>query len=111
MYSLSFKFQASLAWCLYGVALEHVTLPLANFSMTLPAEWGMPLGWSLTLIPILLTIAGLLWHLFGKQILGSLGIPFKMVIFDYFLNITMSIWYFLLFLVLYLFNVSRFSSI
>ena len=59
--------------------MEHVTLPLANFSMTLPAEWGMPLGWSLTLIPILLTIAGLLFHLFGKQLLGSLGIPFKMV--------------------------------
>ena len=59
--------------------MEHVSLPLANFSMTLPAEWGMPLGWSLTLIPILLTIAGLLFHLFGKQILGSLGIPFKMV--------------------------------
>ena len=61
--------------------MEHVTLPLANFSMTLPAEWGMPLGWSLTLIPILLTIAGLLFHLFGKQLLGSLGIPFKMVSF------------------------------
>jgi hypothetical protein len=69
---------ASLAWCLYGVSLEDVTLPLANFSMTLPSEWGMPLGWSLTLIPILLTIIGLLWHLCGKKLLGSLGIPFKL---------------------------------
>ena len=47
--------------------------------MTLPSEWGMPLGWSLTLIPILLTIIGLLWHLCGKKLLGSLGIPFKLV--------------------------------
>ena len=77
--TFSFCFKASLAWCLYGVSLEDVTLPLANFSMTLPSEWGMPLGWSLTLIPILLTIIGLLWHLCGKKLLGSLGIPFKLV--------------------------------
>mgnify|MGYP003309766868 CR=1 FL=1 len=64
---------------MYGVAEEHVRLPLANFSMTLPPDWGMPLGWSLTLIPILLTVAGLLYHLFGKKLTGSLGIPFKMV--------------------------------
>ena len=72
-------FQASLGWCLYGVSQEHVELPLKNWGMELPQDWGMPLGWSLTLIPILLTIAGLLFHLFGKKIVGSLGIPFSMV--------------------------------
>jgi len=64
----------SLGWCLYGVALEHTSTPLANFSMSLPPEWGMALGWSLTFIPILCTAAGLLYHILWR----SRGIPIKM---------------------------------
>ena len=43
--------------------------------MTLPAEWGMPLGWSLTFIPILIIIGGLLFHLLWN----GRGMPFMMV--------------------------------
>jgi len=64
----------SLGWCLYGVSRVHTDMPLANFAMQLPPQWGMALGWSLTFIPILCTAAGLLYHLIWK----SRGIPFKM---------------------------------
>ena len=60
---------------MYNVAGEHIAQPLKNFKMTLPEEWGMPLGWSLTFVPILIIIAGLLFHMIWK----SRGIPFRMV--------------------------------
>ena len=65
---------SALAWCLYGIAGEHILQPLKNFKMTLPKEWGMPLGWSLAFIPILIILGGLVFHLAWK----SRGIPFKM---------------------------------
>eukprot|EP00093_Oithona_nana_P008682 08682.XXX_255129_257662_1 [CDS] Oithona nana genome sequencing. len=64
----------SLAWCLYNTAINHILQPLKNFQMTLPAEWGMPLGWSLTFIPILIIIGGLLFHLLWN----GRGMPFMM---------------------------------
>ena len=43
--------------------------------MDLPEEWGMPLGWSLAFVPVLLIIFGFIFHLLWK----SRGMPFKMV--------------------------------
>ena len=75
LYSFAFCLQCSLGYCLFNIAGEHIAQPLKNFKMTLPKEWGMPLGWSLTFIPILIILAGLLFHVIWK----SRGIPFKMV--------------------------------
>ena len=74
---ICFLLQCSLGYCLFNIAGEHIAQPLKNFKMTLPKEWGMPLGWSLTFIPILIILAGLLFHVIWK----SRGIPFKMVSF------------------------------
>ena len=54
---------------------EHLTKPLANFSIRLPNDWGMPLGWAITFIPFAIIIAGLLFNMLWM----SRGIPFKMV--------------------------------
>ena len=74
-HSFALCLQCSLGYCLFNIAGEHIAQPLKNFKMTLPKEWGMPLGWSLTFIPILIILAGLLFHVIWK----SRGIPFKMV--------------------------------
>ena len=54
---------------------DYLSPPLKNFKMTLPMDWGMPLGWSLSFIPILIIIGGILFHFTWKK----RGIPFKMV--------------------------------
>ena len=43
--------------------------------MNLPDEWGMPLGWSLAFIPILIILGGLTFQMFWQ----CRGIPFRMV--------------------------------
>ena len=68
-------FQCGLSWTLYKVSQEHLEKPLVNFSVDLPEEWGMPLGWSLAFVPVLLIIFGFIFHLLWK----SRGMPFKMV--------------------------------
>jgi hypothetical protein len=68
-------FQCTLGWTLYVVSHEHLTKPLANFSIRLPNDWGMPLGWAITFIPFAIVIAGLLFNMLWM----SRGIPFKMV--------------------------------
>ena len=67
-------FQCGLSWTLYKVSQEHLEKPLVNFSVDLPEEWGMPLGWSLAFVPVLLIIFGFIFHLLWK----SRGMPFKM---------------------------------
>jgi hypothetical protein len=57
------------------VSKEHIEKPLVNFSVDLPEDWGMPLGWSLAFVPILIIIFGFIFHLLWK----SRGMPFKMV--------------------------------
>ena len=59
------------------VAQEHVSLPLVNFSMTLPADWGMPLGWSIAFVPVVIIVFGFIFHLIWM----SKGMPFRMVRF------------------------------
>ena len=68
-------FQCGLSWTLYKVSQEHLEKPLVNFSVDLPEDWGMPLGWSLAFVPVLLIIFGFIFHLLWK----SRGMPFKMV--------------------------------
>ncbi len=68
-------FQATLAWGVYKVSLEHVEAPLVNFSMGLPLGWGMPLGWCIACLPVLFTLIGFAFNLLWK----SKGIPFPMV--------------------------------
>ena len=67
--------QCTLGWTLYVVSHEHLTKPLANFSIRLPNDWGMPLGWAITFIPFAIMVAGLLFNMLWM----SRGIPFKMV--------------------------------
>ena len=69
------KFQCSLGWCLYDIAGEHIEKPLKHYKMNLPDEWGMPLGWSLAFIPILIILGGLTFQMFWQ----CRGIPFRMV--------------------------------
>jgi len=64
----------SLGWTLEGIHQDYLSPPLKNFKMTLPMEWGMPLGWSLSFIPILIIIGGILFHFTWKK----RGIPFRM---------------------------------
>jgi hypothetical protein len=68
--------QCTLGWTLYVVSQDHLTKPLANFSIRLPNDWGMPLGWATTFVPFAIVIAGLLFNMLWM----SRGIPFKMVI-------------------------------
>ena len=67
--------QISLGWTLENIHQDYLSPPLKNFKMTLPLDWGMPLGWSLSFIPILIIIGGILFHFTWKK----RGIPFKMV--------------------------------
>ena len=69
------NFQACLGWTLYNLGHEHIERPLVNFSMNLPASWGMPLGWSLAFIPVFFLVFGFLFHLIWQ----SRGMPFAMV--------------------------------
>merc|ERR1712079_983064 len=64
----------SLGWCLYDIAGEHIEKPLKHYKMNLPDEWGMPLGWSLAFIPILIILGGLTFQMFWQ----CRGIPFRM---------------------------------
>ena len=52
---------------------------ISNFNLELPNEWGMPLGWSLAFVPVLIVVSGLLFHLIGKY----RGMPLLMVIIDF----------------------------
>lgn len=54
--------------------------------MNLPDNWGMPLGWSLASVPVLLILLGFLFNLLWK----SRGMPFKMVGVTYGLYILLS---------------------
>uniref|UniRef100_A0A0K2TLA7 Sodium-dependent nutrient amino acid transporter 1 n=1 Tax=Lepeophtheirus salmonis TaxID=72036 RepID=A0A0K2TLA7_LEPSM len=53
----------TLAWSLYSISLVEGIQSLKNFSIELPPSWGMPLGWSITIIPILLIILGIIFHI------------------------------------------------
>lgn len=53
----------SLGWNLMELSQEQEKTPLANFSMTLPLKWGMPLGWSLALLPLSPIILGAIIHI------------------------------------------------
>jgi len=65
------------------VAQEHLINPLANFSVKLPQDWGMPLGWAITFLPFAVIIAGMLFNLLW----ASRGMPFKMVVQNAFLKL------------------------
>ena len=60
---------------MYDIAGEHIEKPLKHYKMNLPDEWGMPLGWSLAFIPILIILGGLTFQMFWQ----CRGIPFRMV--------------------------------
>ena len=50
------------------LSLDHLVDPLATFDMSLPAEWGMPLGWSLAFLPLFPILLGAVVHLiFGAR--------------------------------------------
>ena len=60
--------QGGLIWRLQQLSLDHLVDPLATFSVSLPAEWGMPLGWSLSFLPLSPILLGALVHLaFGAR--------------------------------------------
>jgi len=48
---------------LYTLHLSHLSPTLASFSLTLPPVWGIPLAWSLSALPLLPLLVGLLVHL------------------------------------------------
>jgi len=48
---------------LYSLHLSHLSPPLASFSLSLPSPWGIPLAWSLSALPLLPLLVGLLVHL------------------------------------------------
>merc|ERR1711971_501169 len=48
---------------LYSLHLSHLSPPLASFSLSLPPPWGVPLAWSLSALPLLPLLVGLLVHL------------------------------------------------
>jgi len=48
---------------LYSLHLSHLSPPLASFSLSLPPNWGIPLAWSLSALPLLPLLVGLLVHL------------------------------------------------
>jgi len=57
-----------LVWRLRLLSLDHLVDPLATFDMSLPAEWGMPLGWSLAFLPLFPILLGAVVHLiFGAR--------------------------------------------
>jgi len=57
-----------LIWRLQQLSLDHLIDPLATFSVSLPAEWGMPLGWSLSFLPLSPILLGAIVHLaFGAR--------------------------------------------
>ena len=54
--------QASLGWSLYELSLESLK------AESLPADWGLPLVWSFSALPVLPLLIGLLWFLtFGAR--------------------------------------------
>ena len=53
------------------MAIEHLIDPLATFSMSLPASWGVPLGLSLAVLPVAPIIIGGIVHL----LFGARGVP------------------------------------
>jgi len=54
---------ASLGWVLYILSLDHLEEPLATFGLSLPQHWGILLGWSLSALPVLPLVLGVLVRL------------------------------------------------
>jgi len=65
---------ASLGWSLYSIALDHLESPLSHFKISLEEGpyWSLPLAWSLTCLPpipiILGILLGILWFRRGVPI-------------------------------------------
>jgi len=61
----------ALSWTLQVLSVDHLVDPLATFDMSLPDEWGMPLGWSLAFLPLAPIVFGAIVHL----MFGARGVP------------------------------------
>ena len=48
---------------LYILSLDHLEEPLATFGLSLPQHWGILLGWSLSALPVLPLVLGVLVRL------------------------------------------------
>ena len=54
--------QASLGWTLYVLSMKSLK------AESLPADWGLPLVWAFSALPVLPLLIGLLWFLtFGAR--------------------------------------------
>jgi len=62
---------ASLTWVLFSLSLDHLEEPLATFGVSLPPTWGLLLGWSLSGLPILPVVFGVIIRL----VWVSRGVP------------------------------------
>ena len=62
--------------------LENPFASFPSFSLTLPPVWGIPLAWSLSALPLLPLLVGLLVHLVlaGGHI--AINLPFN-IFFNY----------------------------
>eukprot|EP00092_Neocalanus_flemingeri_P073377 GFUD01090507.1.p1 GENE.GFUD01090507.1~~GFUD01090507.1.p1 ORF type:complete len:133 (+),score=31.02 GFUD01090507.1:1-399(+) len=54
---------ASLGWVLFNLSLDHLDDPLATFGLSLPQTWGLLLGWSLSGLPVLPVVFGVIIRL------------------------------------------------
>jgi len=53
----------SLVWTLYLLSLDHLEDPLATFDLSVPHTWLLYLGWSLSCLPVLPVVLGVVIRL------------------------------------------------
>ena len=71
--------QATLSWHLYTLTHYTVGEPLLSSGISLPIDWGLPVAWSLAILPVTPIVLGAVLHM----VWFTNGVPISLVSITY----------------------------